>query len=150
MTQNQATVTNPSAVASSSIERLTPGLTREWLYDGTIVVYTLVDAHRETIDAWIDAFKADIGRWPAERPFLLMHDFSVKGVISTPYARSRAQELVDARPDVKGLAAIVFPRNSLMITMIQLFLSRQRHAARIQRAFPSREQGLAWLLGSQM
>ncbi len=148
MTQDQAYVLTPSTTDSSKIERLSPGLTREWL-SGRVVIYTLTDSRRETIDAWIAAFKSDIASWPADRPFLVMHDFSVKGPISTPYARRRAQELVDARPDVRGRAAIIFPRNSLMITMIQLFLSRQRNPARKQRAFSTRELGIAWLLDTR-
>ncbi len=148
MKQDQAYVLSPLAPDSSNIERLSPGLTREWL-SGRVVIYTLTDSRRETIDAWIAAFKFDIAKWPADRPFLVMHDFSVKGAISTPYGRSRAQELVDARPDVHGRAAVIFPRNALMITMIQLFLSRQRNPARKQRVFPNRELGIAWLLDTR-
>ncbi len=148
MSQDQAVALSPATVDSSNIERLSPGLTREWL-SGRVVIYTLTDSRRETIDAWIAAFKSDIAKWPADRPFLVMHDFSVRGAISTPYGRSRAQELVDARPEIRGRAAIVFPRNTLMITMIQSFLSRQRNPARKQRVFPSRELGIAWLLDTR-
>ncbi len=148
MTHEPACALTTSTLDSSNIERLSPGLTREWL-SGRVVIYTLTDSRRETIDAWVAAFKADIANWPADRPFLVLHDFSIKGAISTPYGRRRAQELVDARPDVKGRAAIVFPRNALMITMIQLFLSQQRNPARQQHVFSTRELGIAWLLDTR-
>ncbi len=148
MTQDQAYVLTPSTTDSSNIERLSPGLTREWL-SGRVVIYTLTDSRRETIDAWIAAFKSDIAKWPADRPFLVMHDFSVKWPISTPNARRPAQELVEARPDVKGRAVIIFPRNAIMISMIQLFLSRQRNPARKQCAFSTRELGIAWQLDTR-
>ncbi len=135
---------SPVAVASN-IEQISPSVTREWLFDRQIVVYTLANPRRDTVDAWIDAFRSDIMSWPADRPFFVVHDFSVKGSASTPYARTRAQELVDMRPQLKGRAAVVLPQSSITIAMIQVFLSRQRKTARTQRAFARRDQAIAWL-----
>jgi hypothetical protein len=145
MNSSQTVPPGSSVTASSGIEHLSPTVTREWLFDRQIVVYTLADPRRETVDTWINAFRSDIMNWPADRPFLVIHDFSVKGSASTPYARTRAQELVDMRPEVRGRAAVVLPQSSITIAMIQVFLSRQRKTARTQRAFARREQAIAWL-----
>ncbi len=139
----------PQPVRSDQVERLSRAVTREWLCDGQIVAYTVTDAHRESVDTWANAFKADIMNWPLDRPFRVLHDFSAQRAVSTPYARTHAQELVLLRPEIKGRAALVLS-GSLVNSLIHVFLNRQSESTpRVRKTFLSRDQAIAWLLGEE-
>jgi hypothetical protein len=145
----QQAITTPTAESptspSTSVEQLGHGLSREWLLDRRIVVYTARDASRPVVDAWVETFKKDIVAWPADRPFLVMHDLSAKNIAATPYGRRRAQEMVDIRPDLKGRAAIVVA-NTFTMHLVELFLRNQKqHTPRLRRLFFSREKAFEWL-----
>ncbi len=134
------------AIHSDHVEQLSQAVTREWLCDGQIVAYTVTDARRESVDAWVNAFKEDIMNWPLDRPFRVLHDLSARGAVSTPYARMRAQEVVAVRPEVKGRAALVLS-GSLVNSLIHVWLNRQSEKTpRIRKTFLTREQAIAWLL----
>ena len=141
-------ITSPSSTSSSGVdEQVSPGLTREWLCDKRVVVYTLANVHRSTIDTWIDAFKADILNWPADQTYLVMHDFSTKKVDATPYGRHRAEELLWLRRELKGRAAIVLP-HTIAAALIQVFvrIAQTKGTPRVQQVFTSRDAALKWLL----
>ncbi len=133
----------------SNVEQLSSGVTREWLFDRKIVVYTVLDPRRESVDTWCSAFKTDLMNWPADQPFLLIHDLSSPKATATSYALARAQEMVYIRPEVKGRAGIILPEN-FVSQVIRVFLNRQeRRVAVVPRArkvFVNREQAIAWLL----
>ncbi len=136
----------PQPTHSEHVEQLSPGLTREWLCDRRIVVYTVTDVRRESVDAWVDTFKTDTMNWPANQPMLVIHDFTAPGAVASPYARARAQEIVEVCPEVKGRAALVLSP-SVFNSLIHLFLNRQNASTpRVRKTFMSREQALAWLL----
>ncbi len=136
----------PQATHSEQVEQLSQGVTREWLCDGQIVVYAVLDVRRESIDTWVDAFTTDLMNWPADQPFRVIHDFSAPGAVTTPYARARAQEIVDVRPEIKGRAAVVLSA-SVFNSLIHLFLNRQSNSTpRVRKTFMSREAAIAWLL----
>ncbi len=124
---------------SVTVERIVPGLTREWLCDGRVVVYRLADEQRATIDMWIDAFRVDLLNWPADRPILIIHDFSSRDTDATPYARQRAHELIWMRPELKGKAAIILPA-TVAALMIKAFvaIAQGKETPRAQQAFTSR------------
>lgn len=149
MSDDQPGPSDVSPMEPSSIEQLSPGVKREWLFAGKIVVYTVTDSRRESVDAWISAFKSDLMGWSADRPFLLIHDISVRDAAATPYLLARVQEMVLVRPDVRGRAAIILPGN-FVDQMIRIFLDRQEkrvtHIPRERKIFASREQAIAWLL----
>ncbi len=134
-----------SGAASRAIEQLSPGVSREWLMDKRIAVYRVTDAHRESVDIWADACAADITNWPPDRPILLLHDFTARGITLTPYARQRSQPLMDMRPDAKGRTALVLPVG-VTASLIQLFVRTERKAPRARRIFSSREKAVEWLL----
>ena len=142
---NSANLT--SRDTSSVSQQVSSGVCREWLYDGRIVVYTLANVHRSTIDNWFDAFKADILEWPSDQTFLVMHDLSSNRLDATPYARHRAHELSTLRPELHGKAAIVLP-HTIAAAMIEVFVrvTQSKGTARVQRVFTSRDTAMAWLL----
>ncbi len=137
----------PQSTPSDSIEQLSSGLTREWVCGRQIVIYTLTDVRRETADTWAAAFKSDILAWSSTQPFRVIHDFSSSQVISTPYGRKRAQEMVDTRPDIRVRAAFVLSGSALS-QLIHIFLNHQNHSAlRLRRTFRTRKEAIKWLLG---
>ncbi len=137
---NGASTSSPRAV-----EWLSAGVSREWLFDKKVAVYTVLNASRESVDTWAETCKTDINNWPANQPVLLMHDLSAKGIALTPYARERSQAIAATRPESRGRIAVVLS-SSLAASLIQLFLRTEKRTPRIHRAFSSREKGLAWLL----
>ncbi len=147
MSEDQAP-SQPSATLTEAappvIEQISPGVRREWLLDGQIVVYILSDASRATANVWVETFKADISRWPSDRPFLVLHDLTAPKVAATPYALIRAKEMVDSRPDVAGRAALVLS-DTISAHMAELFLRMQKQDSRLRQVFYSREKAIEWL-----
>jgi hypothetical protein len=125
-------------------EQLSAGVRREWLLDGRIVVYVLSSSSRETADVWVESFKADIARWPSDRPFLVLHDLTAKSVAATPYAVWRAREMVESRPDLAGRAALVLA-DTITAHMAELFLRKQRQKPRLRQVFYDRDRAIEWL-----
>jgi hypothetical protein len=142
--RNQTT-SLPTDITPFGAEQLSRGVRREWLLDGRILVYVLTSSSRETADVWVETFKADIMRWPADRPFLVLHDLTAKTVAATPYAVWRAKEMVQARPDLAGRAALVLS-NTITAHMAELFLRRQRQKPRLRQVFYSRNKAVEWLM----
>jgi hypothetical protein len=136
----------PSENVSGSIETLSSGVTREWIYDRQIVVYTVNDVRRESLDVWTDAFKSDINSWPADRLFRVIQDLRLAGGI-TPYGRTKAQEMFQARPDVRVWSALVLP-STFVNNLIRLFVRAQNNpnTMRVREFFRTREDALTWLL----
>jgi hypothetical protein len=141
MPTNQRTSAETPAL---NVEQLSPGVRREWLLDGRIVVYVLTSSSRETADVWVETFKADIARWPNDRPFLVLHDLTAKSVAATPYAVWRAREMVESRPDLAGRAALVLA-DTITAHMAELFLRRQRQKPRLRQVFYERDKAIEWL-----
>lgn len=136
----------PPETSSSPIEQLSSGVTREWIHDGQIVVFTVKDVHRETLDIWTAAFKESIKDWPVDRLFRVIQDLRVAGGI-TPYGRARAQEMFHTRPEVKVWSALVLP-STFANNLIRLFVRAHRSpdATRVREFFNTREEALSWLL----
>ncbi len=136
----------PQANTPIVVEQLSSGVTREWLHDRQIVVYTVKDVRRETIDTWTEAFKSDIGDWPADRLFRVVQDLRLAGG-TTPYGRARGQEMFRTRPEVRVWTALVLP-DTFVNTLIRLFVRAQatRNATRVREFFTTREEALTWLL----
>ncbi|MCC7447205.1 MAG: hypothetical protein IT324_07300 [Anaerolineae bacterium] len=131
--------------ASPCIEQLSPHLTREWLYDGRIVVYAFNSSDRDTVALWAETCKADILACPPDKPFLVLHDFSAKGIMVSPYGRDRAEELAHFHPEVKGRAAVLLPP-TIASHLIRLFMVQKPHTCRQRKMFESRGAAIKWLL----
>jgi hypothetical protein len=126
------------------IEHLTPGLRRYWLMDRQIVVFEAETAYRADIDAWINGVHDVMNHWPADRPYLVLHDLRASNIVLTPYARRRAQELMLASTDGPGYAAILIA-NSLVGHTIQ-WLLRISKMGKVQiEVFFDYDKALNWL-----
>jgi len=136
----------PPETVSGPIESLSSGVTREWIHDRQIVVFTVKDVRRETLDIWTEAFKSDIKNWPADRLFRVIQDLRLAGGI-TPYGRTKAQEMFQARPEVRVWSALVLP-STFVNNLIRLFVRAQNNPnpMRIREFFRTREEALRWLL----
>jgi hypothetical protein len=125
-------------------EELTPGLTRQWLIDEQIVVFKATAATRHVTDTWIGSVKDVMQKWPKNRPYLVIHDFRHHNIAFTPYARSRAEELVRVPIGVPGYAAIIVPK-SFVGQIIKLFMRTQKSVGIENRLYFEFDEGLSWL-----
>jgi hypothetical protein len=135
---------NAVSEKASPDEQIVPGMTRQWLLDRQIVVFTMTSPSRDIVDAWIDTVKATMENWPGDRPYLAIHDLTSNKVSLTPYARKRTEELLPLSAKVPGYAAIVLSR-SFMAQVIRLFLRSQKQQGVNNVVFFSRQEALEWL-----
>jgi hypothetical protein len=130
---------------TSEIEEITPRVTREWLDNRQLVVYTIQSLTREATDAWVEAALELFRQWPANKPILIVYDFAQSGGVAlTPYIRKRAEELSVIRPDVRGRVAVILPR-SVGTQAARIFILAKLKKSRLRRIFFTREEGLAWV-----
>jgi hypothetical protein len=118
----------------------------ERLHEGRIVVFTIKGAStRPVVDKWFDVVAGVVTSWPAEKPYLALHDLTDKRVTLTPYARGRVREFDDLVRRLHGRIAIALP-NTFMGHMIRLFLATVRwQQALPTEGFLSKEAALRWL-----
>lgn len=133
---------------SSVVDRevVAPGVFRHWLHNGGIVVFTLQNVSRETLDAWAKATKECVEQWPVDRPFLNVHNFQpVPNMSFTPYLRQKSGELVQLEPHKVGRTAIVIPK-TFIFRAVALFLNRTntRITVRQRRMFFLETEAVAW------
>ena len=130
----------------SRIEQLTPELTREYLLDGCIIAFQLNNMDWRTTDAWYEANKAALEKWPADRPILMLQDIAIHEAMPSSYFRTRSSELVKMRPDVHGRNAVVIHRSLTTQALRGLFIIVNRASGlRQRRLFFSREDAIRWL-----
>jgi hypothetical protein len=129
---------------SSPVEQITAGLTRQWLFDHQIVVFKPSSVTHPAIDAWIDCVKATMEQWPTNLPYLAIHDMTSDNVSLTPYARARAEELIQVSTKAGSCAALVVPR-TFVGQVIQMFVRTQRKQGIHNEIFFSMQAALDWL-----
>lgn len=126
-------------------ETLTAGLMREVLDDGKIIIFTLTDMTRDTVDAWVDGCIDAMRKCSEEkRPLLIVQDLSDPNISQTPYSKQRGAETTDAYPDVFGRIAFILPE-TVLADPIRKFMRSQPNQSRNRDAFHTREEALAWL-----
>jgi hypothetical protein len=131
-------------VSTSEAEQIAPNLFREWACDRQIVIYTVRDIQRDTIDAWAKLILDTIEDWPAGWPFLALFDMNFPEASLTPFVRDRLGEVMDSQHDLKGRTALVM-RKGFLVSLAQVYLRNQKPGKRERRIFFSRVEGLAWL-----
>ena len=142
-------------------DNIVSGLKQEWLLDGHVVAYTLESAKLAAITSWSELAVAALESWPADRPYLAMHDVSQPGigllyftaveydvfnVGVTPGARTRVQDAIAARPDWKlAVALVVSPSLSGRMAKFQLSSKGPSETQVQTKMFFYRSAALKWL-----
>jgi hypothetical protein len=129
------------------IEKIGDGVTREWLFDGQIVVYTLYDIRRSSVDAWIEAVREVVENWSVDQPYLSLQDASRLLALS-PYARTRSKEAADQaiQRGLHGRSAVVLS-NHLLSKVIQLFVQHDLSSGTLTRSvFLNKDEAMQWLM----
>lgn len=130
-----------------AIVYVTPQVSRQWLYKGRIVVLTPLDMKRETIDVWAAELQRLFNAWPAELPFLNVHDLSkVENFALTPYIRSKVEPIMQSRPEIATRSAAIVPRG-FGVRVVRLFFNSVavRNPRRQRNLFFSLEEGIKWV-----
>ncbi len=124
------------------IEQIAPGITRQFLHEGQIVVFTLTDSSRETIDTWVRLINEMATVAPTDRPLFMLHDIS--SIYMSPYARGKLQNLAQNPPNVTRLylAMVV---DSLVVQMLAVVFSRTPIPNIERKVFRDRDAALRWL-----
>ena len=134
-----------SAGSSSPITELGAGVTFQWLHDGKIIAITSENSSRVAIDAWADKLIEVIHSWPVDQSMLVLADISRGKNAQTPYLRARSQELMEVRPEVTLVTAMVMP-HSILAQLMQIAL-RTSHGSNVKmQLFFDRERALRWLM----
>lgn len=144
MNNSRPVSNNPGLEDASPVEQVMPGMTRQWLLDRRIVVFTMTSPSREVSDGWINTVKATMENWPSDRPYLAIHDLTSNKMSLTPYARKHAEELIPLSAMAPGYAAIILPR-SFIAQVIRVFLRTQKQQGNQNLVFFSRQEALEWL-----
>ncbi len=137
---------SPNLEATSHLEQLHSAVTREWLYDKQLVIFTIKDISRAAVDAAIQGFYDTMGAWPLDRPYLAINDFSAPRDALTPYVRERVEEVNKFRPELKGHIAIV-TRWGVLAQLMQVYVATHPGIHRERRVFFHRDNALKWLIG---
>ncbi len=133
----------PLSPTPEPAETIAPGITREWIANNQIVVFTMATVARSSIDALLNHVKQLMIEWPADRPYLALYHVADTTNGPTPYIRERFRDVQTWRPDLKAHIALVATRN-FQGKLIQIY-ARTRGA--VVQMFFSRDEGLAWLKG---
>lgn len=129
------------------LETFDGGVTREWLEARQIVVFTLPDIHRSTVDSWGNAVMETVTQWNPEQPFLGLHDISANSIALTPHARDWTNRLAQASQHLHGYYSAVLPKTivaQLVRHLLEYQIRSQMPNMKPHMVF-TREEGIAWL-----
>lgn len=132
----------------ANIEKIGDGVTLNWLHDKKMMIFTVSDSHRATVDLFIDKYIALLRIWPPEQPFLIglatLHD----DASVTPYIRERTQAVIDVAKerDITGRFALVLKRN-FFLRLVRVFMqmNRQQGGPLETCIFFTQPEAVAWL-----
>ncbi len=130
-----------------TVENLGHHVTREYLYDGQIVVYTVVGGGQNITDAWADAMIAEISAWDVAKPYLSLQDMSQSGI--SAYGKKRTDDIMKSiQPGMQTHFAILvgetlFGRFIKMLT--QSLANLHKETEFHYQFFTTRQEGLSWL-----
>ncbi|MCU0513216.1 MAG: hypothetical protein MUE40_11685 [Anaerolineae bacterium] len=129
------------------LEHLTPAVIRERRYAGRWTLYTLHNAERPNIDAYINDALHGLADLPAGQTLYMLHDLSSPQVALTPYFRARLGEVADylKAHHITGYSAVVLP-DTLMNRIFAIFAgSFSRRAGVEQRLFTRYDEAATWM-----
>jgi hypothetical protein len=104
------------------MEEIAYGITREWLSENRIVVYSISLLNVTTLRIWANEVLSSLERWSKERPYLAIHDLSKPGIGLSYIALARAyllnpaitsvgsvqiRRILEAHPEFRVYLAVV-------------------------------------------
>ena len=128
------------------IQRIVPGLTKQFLFGKTIVAYSFSQITHYTIDQWFAVLFRDLDNWRADRPFLVVIDF--KALHDLPlanYLMTRCSEVATRRPELTGRTALLLPSEGMTGEEVGKVLTGMPKNGRACRMFYHYADGLVWL-----
>jgi len=147
------------------MEVIYPGLTREWLFNGQVVSYTLFSPQKATLLAWSESVLTTLEGWPREKPYLAIHDISQSGiglfycaavkndifnVGVIPEARKRVDEILAKAPEWQISLALVVS-GSLSGQLSKLLFNESSEKQRFHsKAFFFSDMAESWLVNSRL
>ena len=127
---------------STVVEVYATGVTRRWLIDYPLVMISLPDVKRETIDDWFLLCKTTIEEFEGPTLFAF-HDMTQEHMAITPYSQAKAKELLTLRPELDVYTALYLKR-TLVAQFVSLFL-RRVYTHQQTQIFFDREAAMKWL-----
>ena len=136
----------PTSAGSSpsQVQEISPSLSIEWLLNRQIVLVTLKDMSRGTVNLWVDSVSPIMRDWPRSQSFRLIYNAADPRVALTPYLRTKLAEFNQFSGGLEGRVALILAK-SFVGQMTQLFLRTQRHPGIETRIFFSYDEAFAWV-----
>lgn len=137
-----------------------PGISREWVLDNQVIVYTLHSPQMATLAAWSEEALATLNAWPKDKPYLAVHNISQAGlgllycsaveqdifnIGVLPQARKQVNAILAANPDWQVALGLVVS-GSVTGHLAKILYRQLTHETQIQsKAFLYSDLALNWL-----
>lgn len=147
--------------AVEEIDEVAQGISCLWYADRQLVVYQITEISSQIVKTWADVVYQTIENWPADRPYLALHDlsrpgvslfyasmvsFKTKNIAVLPSAQERVKAIIDAREDFRARIALNF-NYTLSGKVNNLLAARQQETPTIiYKVFYNQESALHWLI----
>lgn len=130
--------------------RISPNIVEEWSADGRLIIFSVGDGERPTVDTWAEAVRTVIRDWPSDQVCLLLHDLHKCGYLAfDAHMQRKLLELHDFELSVNRHTALVMP-GEFTADLVRLFVKVQELSA--ARRYPiqweiflTRSKALTWL-----
>jgi hypothetical protein len=124
---------------------IAPGVSRQELHEGRIVILQIATVAREAVDAAYETVLEVHQRCEEKgQLFLFAYEVSSPQMFMTPYIRSMVNKLNVVNPQIHGRVAVILPQSSMGV-LLQIFVSVLRSSNRPKRVFFSRDEAIQWL-----
>ena len=131
-------------------ETIAGGVTKTTHVNDGIVVLSVQDSHRQSIDTWVVTVEELVKTWPEDQPYKVIHDASK--VFFSPYFRRQAEYIANRTVEIRGEdyqinIAIVLadnPTSHILRLFLRRFL-RPSYVAWRMEMFNQVEAALLWM-----
>jgi hypothetical protein len=124
---------------------MTSGYNKEWLADGDVLCYRLVELTMATVDEWAQELTKEFNDWPADRAWRLLLDIRMGGNIVNTYALRRARVISNLRPELPGRLALLVG-SKLAGDVITMALRATPNLYRKRQVFLNEAVAIRWLM----
>jgi hypothetical protein len=154
MTQSPARPSEALLIETAApVEDLAPGVKKQWVYKGKILIFDITSMAHPAITAWANAMIESRQHWSAQQPYLVMTLSRNSALMAlSPSVRHAAQRIAASTPlHIYGRSAVVVEGNPLLAVILKIFMQRDinrksQHTRGVVRGvFSSRQEALHWL-----